>query len=180
MRVLIIARDFAPEVGGVQNLLAGLARTFDPDTLTVLTRRCEGWRDHDAAARYRVLRIPAMARFPTIVSASFRGALLLFWSLRLALRFKPELVIAGYAKGDAPFGWLLKGLFAIPYVVFVYGMEVARYRSGRSPFIRTWLRKADLVAAISRPGKEIVEALTGGQGARGDRTPRLRSVRPGS
>jgi len=163
MRILIIARDFAPDVGGVQNLLASVAKTLEPDTLTVLTRRCAGWRAHDAAAPYRVVRIPRLERYPKLLSAALRGPLLLFWSLRLARLRKPELVIAGYAKGDAPFGWLLKRLFAIPYVVFVYGMEVARYRSGRSPFIGTWLREAALVAAISRPGKEIVEALTQGK-----------------
>jgi phosphatidylinositol alpha-1,6-mannosyltransferase len=163
MRVLIIARDFPPEVGGVQNLLARLSETFDPDQLMVLTRQSVGWWDHDASVPYRVVRIPAFANWPNFLSAFFRGIFLLVHSLRLSISFKPELVIAAYAKGDAPFAWLLKQLFSIPYVVFAYGMEMVRYKNKAAPFIRTWLCKADLVAAISPPVHKAVEEITSGK-----------------
>ena len=161
MKVLLFARDFAPEIGGVQNLLARLTDVFDPEQILVLTRKTEGWRAHDAGVAYKVVRMPSLARWPWLVALPLRALLSLFYVLRGVIGFSPDLMICAYAKGNAPYGWLARRLFKLPYVVFAYGTDVIRY-AGKGRLIRKWLADADLVAAISEPVRKFVYELTDG------------------
>lgn len=159
MRVLFFARDFAPQIGGVQNLLARLVETFDPKDTIVLTRKCDGWARHDTRVDYPVIRMPSFESWPMPLSVLVRALFSFVYVLFVVVKQRPDVMICGYAKGNAPFGWLVKKTFGIRYVVFAYGTDVVRYKGKKTPVMK-WLSEADLVAAISHPVHKFVEEFT--------------------
>lgn len=159
MKVLFFARDFAPQIGGVQNFLARLAETFDPEDILVLTRKTDGWKKHDSSVSYPIVRMPSFESWPRPVSIALRSLLSLIYVFVAIRQHRPDLMICGYAKGNAPYGWLAKKLFGIRYVVFAYGTDVVRYR-GKYTLVKKWLAEADLVAAISQHVHRFVEEFT--------------------
>ena len=163
MKFLIFARDFAPQIGGVQNFLANFAAVLPPQDVVVLTRKSDGWRLFDAAAPYSIIRMPDTSRLPGPIEIVVRALLSLIWFVATLIKVRPDMVLCGYAKGNAPFGYLAKLLFRIPYAVFTYGTDVMRYRHKGGRAIRFWLRHADLVATINDDLHDVLEHFTQGQ-----------------
>ena len=162
MKILLFARDYAPQIGGVQNMLSGLMNTFDPEDITVIARDCSGSREFDQRVKYQIIRMPSLENLPKAISILLRAVLSLFYVFRQMITNKPDLMLCGYAKGNGPFGWVAKKIFGVPYVVFAYGTDVLRYR-GKKSLARKWLAQADLVAAISEPVHKFVEEYTQGK-----------------
>jgi phosphatidylinositol alpha-1,6-mannosyltransferase len=64
-RVLVVTNDFPPRVGGVQQYLWNLVRTFPADRVAVLAPNWPNWREHDGAQPFPVHRWPATFLWPT-------------------------------------------------------------------------------------------------------------------
>ena len=71
---------------------------------------------------------------------------------------RPDLIVVGHA-GLAPLAWLAKRALGIPYVVWIYGVEVGRLRTCAQ---RAGLRNADRLVAISRHTRRALAAVAPG------------------
>ena len=68
---------------------------------------------------------------------------------------RPDLIVVGHA-GLAPLAWSAKRLFGIPYVGWIYGVELQRLRG---PVQRAAIRGADRLVAISRHTRRELAAV---------------------
>ncbi len=143
-------------------MLSRLMETFDPDDISVITRKCAGYIEFDNNAKYKIRRMPSLSLLPGFLQMPLRALFSLLFVLREMIFDKPDLMLCGYAKGDAPFGWLSKKAFGVPYVVFAYGTDVVRYKD-RGGLIRFWLKGADLVVTISRAVHNFLDQFTKGE-----------------
>ena len=71
---------------------------------------------------------------------------------------RPDLIVVGHA-GLASLAWLAKRAFGVPYVVWIYGVEVGRLRSRTQ---RAGLGNADRLVAISRHTRRELAAVAPG------------------
>jgi phosphatidylinositol alpha-1,6-mannosyltransferase len=65
VKVLLVTNDFPPRPGGIQSFLGGLADRLPANEVVVYTSRWRGWRDHDAALGYPVIREDTSVLLPT-------------------------------------------------------------------------------------------------------------------
>jgi phosphatidylinositol alpha-1,6-mannosyltransferase len=65
VRTLVVTNDFPPRQGGIQTFVAALLARRPPESLVVLASRSPGWRAHDAALPYEVVRHPTGMLLPT-------------------------------------------------------------------------------------------------------------------
>lgn len=162
MRILLLAADFPPAVGGIQTLLLEIFRRLG-DEITALA---PGRDDVSAAGRlpFTVVRVTRASRL---------GALGMLRMLALAVTrslFRPpDLVVCGHVL-TGPIGLAMKWLFRRPYVVLTYAYEVQRKRWAR--LVGFVLRHADAVVAISAYTREAVERF-------GVAPARIRVISPG-
>ncbi|HEY75253.1 MAG TPA: glycosyltransferase family 4 protein [Thermoflexia bacterium] len=159
---LLITHTFPPRVGGRESYLFHLFSRLDPSRVTVVTPDREGeWETFDRSAPFRMVRVP-----PEGLYWFFRGGrkLRLRWVLSLAglcLRHRVGLVHCAVALPDGMTGLLLKRTLGLPYVQYVFGLEIAR------PALEPWtrerigwvLREADRVVAISRATADLAVRL---------------------
>jgi len=165
---LLIAHTFSPRVGGRESYLLNLFSRLGPARVTVVTPDREGeWEMFDRSAPFRVVRVS-----PEGPGWFFRGGrrqrLRWFFFLSgLCLRRRVGMVHCAVALPDGMTGLLLKRTLGLPYVQYVFGLEIAR------PALEPWTRErlewvlqnADRVVAISRATADLAVRL----GARPDR-----------
>ncbi len=130
----------------------------------ILRAMVQGW----PSARHRVLlyhdrEVPAWADEAygdarLLPCGTARGASRLRYAhafARALMRRRPGLVVAGHA-GLAPLAGLSKRLLGVPYVVWLYGIEIRRLR-GRSRLAA--LRQADRLVTVSRHTRRELDAV---------------------
>jgi len=144
MKILFLAADFPPAVGGIQTMLIELLRRL-PDEIVVLA---PGPSLEDGGERFRVIRVTRTPRL------GFLGlARMLVAALRVCAAGRPDLVVCGHVI-TGPVGLFLKWVFRRPYVVLTYAWEVRRKRWSR--LLGRVLHAAAAVVAISRFTREAV------------------------
>lgn len=148
MRILLLAADFPPSVGGIQTMLLEIFRRL-PDEVTVLAPAEAGAAEADRAQPFSVVRAGTRPRLG--VAGLVRMLLRAMWE---CCARPPDLVVCGHVV-TAPIGLLVKRLFRRPYVVFTYAWEVQRKRWSR--VIGRVLRGADAVVAISAFTRDAVK-----------------------
>ena len=165
---LLIAHTFPPRVGGRESYLFNLFSRLGPARVTVVTPDREGeWETFDRSAPFRMVRVS-----PEGPSWFFRGGRRqrlrwFFFLAGLCLRHRVGMVHCAVALPDGMTGLLLKRTLGLPYVQYVFGLEIAR------PALEPWTRErlgwvlqnADRVVAISRATADLAVRL----GARPDR-----------
>ncbi len=137
MRILVLAADFPPSVGGIQTMLPELLRRL-PDEVIVLA---PGPEAATPGAPFRVMRVTSRPRLGLLGLARMLVA-----AFRVCRGGRPDLVVCGHVV-TGPIGLLLKLLVRRPYVVLTYAWEVRRKRWTR--LLGRVLRGAAAVVAIS-------------------------------
>jgi phosphatidylinositol alpha-1,6-mannosyltransferase len=134
VRILVVANDFPPKLGGIQSYHRELWSRFPPEEIAVLTLDHPDAAAFDAAQGYAVHRERARVLLPTAALARRIRALVAEHRADLVV-FDPEL----------PVGWLAPRL-GLPYAVIIHGGVIVR---ARLPVVRgrlaTVLRGASLV-----------------------------------
>src|SRR3954471_16196518 len=161
LRVLLLTPDFPPQVGGIQRLLERLVRHAERVEFEVLTVPADGAAEWDAGQDFSVHRTgSAPSRQLGIVRLNAEA-------VAHARRTRPDLVLAGHVV-TAPAAMAIKRLLGIPYVLYLYALEVRE----RARLAGVASRQARAVIAISRYTAELAREV----GAPADR---IRIVPPG-
>jgi phosphatidylinositol alpha-1,6-mannosyltransferase len=181
-RVLLIANNFSPVRGGSAVVYANLARCAR-DQLIVLAPRISyadslpiiGWREHDRAKPYRVVRLPLLRT--SMNDTPHRGIRkLLFWGkdfgIRLRLAFVVCWLVAAKRVRAVCVGELLASSWIIQFVrllpgvrsvVYVHGEELTTqdfYDRGHRRAQRALLG-SDRIIVVSRFTQQVVTRLIG-------------------
>jgi len=140
MKVLLLAENWPPRVGGIENYLTNIKRHMPPGSVEAVT--------------------PDSKRFfwPIIKPAWLPLFVFLY---RQAKKEKYDVVLCGKALFEGLVGYYLKKRLSIPYVVFTYAMEVEEWSSEpreRKKLVKV-LINADRVVYINDITKESLLKL---------------------
>ncbi|MCJ7832611.1 MAG: glycosyltransferase, partial [Actinobacteria bacterium] len=136
-RTLVVANDFPPRFGGVQQYVFNLVSNLPADKVTVLAPRWEGWREHDAALPFPVVRYPGRHVLPLRDARQRVVSLARETGAEVAL-LASGLPVMGHAKDLRAAG--------IPSVVLTHGVEYwAASLPGSRQLMRRWLADASRV-----------------------------------
>ncbi|MDD5765504.1 MAG: glycosyltransferase family 4 protein [Candidatus Marinimicrobia bacterium] len=148
---LVIPNDFPPVVSGIATYFYEIWRYFPTENHTILCPKDKGWKTLDNVIKLNVIR----RRIPSgdsIIAKLLKGKLYAFWVLILHLKYRFDVIHCGQVLSSGFTGWLMKKLFRVPYIVYVYGSETFRF--GRNPLlirlIGIFLRNADRIVPNSR------------------------------
>lgn len=146
MKILMLSWNFAPVVGGLEDLV------------THQFRRLRGL-GHDvriAVPHADVADEPGVARAPR---PGFRAYARHAWrtARTWARDWRPDVILCGSAT-TLPIAWPLARRERIPLVAIAYGGELVHRNPAVRAGIRFALRRADRVVAISRRTRELAEA----------------------
>lgn len=153
MKVLLVATDFPPTMGGIQTMMGGLAPEFSGWDLTVLAPEAPGAVPFDQAQPYRVVRSRRLRARPG-AKAAFPG--MAAKTLSLALSERPAVMLCAHPI-DSLLGPLLRRALGIPYVVITHARELLSPRL--RPLLPRLLGEASRVITNSRHTRSMVTAL---------------------
>lgn len=158
-RTLLLARDYAPAIGGVQVVLDELARRW-PGELRVIALAEPGDAQHDASYPVPVRRLPRFDGAPGPLGLALRQLAYLRATRELHREWPFDRIVCGFLETHGPVALWWRLTRGVPYVVLTYGMElVAAERSWAAPAWRRVLERAELVATIAEPFSELVARL---------------------
>jgi len=151
--VLVLTPDFPPAAGGIQLLLERILHYSDTLTPSVLTLAVPARNaverypdDHYQVSRLGLMWLGRAGR----IGALNAGGLV------HAVRFRPHVVLSGHLV-TAPAAIALKKLFRLPFVQYLYGIEIEH---------RPWLARmaashADRLIALSSYTAGLLESVGG-------------------
>ncbi len=157
MKVLLLAENWPPRVGGIENYLTNIARHLEGVEVTVVAPKARG---HNQATGLKDRGGVFRKRFfwPLVRPAWLPLFVWLHWR---AKKEKYDAVLCGKALFEGLAGYYLKKRLGIPYVVFTYAMEVEKW--SRTPRERKKLIKvlkaADRVVYINEVTKQSLRRL---------------------
>jgi len=150
-RSLVIPNDFPPVVSGIATYFYEIWQHFPTESNFILCPKDNDWKAFDREAKLNVIR----RRIPSgdsIIAKLLKGKLYAFWVLILHLKYRFDVIHCGQVLSSGFAGWLMKKLFRVPYIIYVYGSETFRF--GRNPLlirlIGIFLRNADRIVPNSR------------------------------
>jgi phosphatidylinositol alpha-1,6-mannosyltransferase len=141
MRVVLVTPAFAPEVGGIQNLLAGLVRSSVDAHYSVIAPQWPGAGAFDRDAGYDVIRV--RAPFPR---RGLNTAWLNVVALRHIRRLSPDVVLSGHITTS-----LVARASRRPWVQYVHAQELPL----RPRLAALALRHATRVIAVSEHSRSL-------------------------
>ena len=150
-RLLVLTPEFPPARGGIQHLLHRLVSNLRRLRASVVALHHEpGWPEERAspAEVHRVGRLGARVGHKTAIAD------LNAWSLRMALAFRPHVVLSGHVV-MSPAAWAISRALKTPYVQYVHGSEVLR-RPGMTRFA---CLHASAVVAVSDYTRRLVSTF---------------------
>jgi len=168
---LLITISFPPQIGGVQTALHKLCQNYTAIDVTVLAPKDEGWQKFDEVQSFAIHRVGLSSKniFKTIVEKLLVFANLIFGSyiynllkfgvhtIRLFRNKDFSIVQCGHIENSI-FGYLIKRLFKIPYVIHVHGKEIKNMYL-RHPIDKyltnKFLQGADLILADNEYSKQV-------------------------
>lgn len=148
MRIWLIAENWPPRVGGIENYVTGIASHLEEGSITVFapSETANNRTDESYVVRKRFSWKPLWPAW-----------LPLFFSLQKRARTeKPDLIICGKALVEGRIANLIKKSLGIPYIVCTYGMEIATWSARgrvREQLIEV-LQNADAVLYINEKTKQ--------------------------
>lgn len=145
MRVLLIAENWPPRVGGIEDYLTHVAFGLPRGSVTVVAPFQRGVEPHSTDGGVIVNR---RRMFWPLIRPAW---LPLFVNLFRAVKREPaDIVLCGKALFEGHIGYYLKRWLGIPYIVFTYAMEIETWANGRQRrALQRVLKAADRVAYIN-------------------------------
>ncbi len=162
MRILVINSEFPPIGGGAGNASLNISECMAAagHEVTVLTSNFKGMPGLDKQGGVRIVRASAIRKRIDRSNAFEQVTFILGGSLsalKIAIRRKPDVVLAFFGMPSGAIALALKLFFNIPYIVSLRGGDVpgfrpydfAVYHKIISPFLRLVWRSAGAVVANS-------------------------------
>jgi phosphatidylinositol alpha-1,6-mannosyltransferase len=147
---LFITADFPPIVSGISTTFYNLLRYLPKQEHAVIAPWVKGGRQIDAGLSQKVYRI-FMPLGDDIFNKSLRGILLFCYSLVVIKKEKIRILVCGQPVIIGFIGLLFKKILHLPYLVFVYGGEIVKFKESRMilNILRRVLAEADKVIVNS-------------------------------
>jgi glycosyltransferase involved in cell wall biosynthesis len=172
VKILILNSEFPPVGAGAGNASAHIARLLAEggNDVAVVTTAFGSLPPHEILDGVRVFRGPArrarrdrstaLEQISFIAGATYR-------CIRLRSDLNPDVVLAFFGLPSGAVGWMLKRLFAFPYVVSLRGGDVPGFRPYdfwlyhkiAVPFLRTIWHDASAVVANSEGLRTLARAF---------------------
>lgn len=154
-KLLLLAENWKPRIGGVERYLEGLT-----DTL------------RERGLKVEVVEPNRKRFFWPIIKPAWLPLFIFLW--RKAKRKEFEVLLCGKTLFEGLVGYYLKKYWGIPYIVFTYGMEIRRWNLeyGKLKKLKRVLHNADKVIYINHVTKKDLKEL-------GVREEQLVKVQPG-
>jgi phosphatidylinositol alpha-1,6-mannosyltransferase len=151
-KILLIAREFYPTLGGISSYIFDIYSSFETRQLTIITHYHPDQKTFDASCAYDIVRTGAYSRWMqngkwAVIPLFISGFLRLITD-RSIKEIHAEQVQSGLAA------FLLSKIFRKPYRLFAYGMEITT--SDAHGFKRKVFRNAKTVMTISRYAEELL------------------------
>ena len=155
MRLLLLAENWAPRVGGIERYLSQLASGLaaQGEDVTVVAPRV---REFETGEPVDGVRLERRRFFWPFLWPAWLPLFVSIW--RHVRREEIDVVLCGKALFEGLVGYYVKKLTGTPYVVFTYAMEVAAWNaSGRQRRkLEKVLRAADQVVYINEVTKQAL------------------------
>ncbi len=156
MKLLFIAENWPPRIGGIETYLRNLVGGLREQSITVLAPPAT---TGSPALYENDITVIRSRFFWPIVKPAW---LPLFWYVqRLVRKEQIEVVLCGKALFEGLIGYTLKKALDIPYVVFTYAMEIETWASSprtNKKLLRV-LQSADRVVYINDVTKSKLQVL---------------------
>ena len=172
MRILLINSEYPPIGGGAGNASAHIAAQLEKmgHTVAVVTTRYGKLPHHEGQGEITIYRIPGLRRRQDRSSPLEQLIFILtscFSSLSLVPRFKPQATLAFFGVPSGVAAWLVKKLYAVPYVISLRGGDVPGFRPYDfdmyhrlvGPFLRMIWKEAGAVVANSQGLRQLANAF---------------------
>lgn len=160
MKILFIAENWPPRVGGIENYLTGLAGELAKQHEVVALAPSVGQSDPriESGVTDGLTTIRKRFFWPIIKPAWLPLYLFIH---RLAAREQFDVVLCGKGLFEGLIGYYLKKRLGIPYVVFTYYMEISEWQKKPSTLrkLKRVLDAADRVVVITEVVREKIETL---------------------
>jgi phosphatidyl-myo-inositol dimannoside synthase len=137
MRILWLTNDFPPQIGGIEEFVANLARRVHPEQALVLTSAHRDAAGHDATVPHGVVRLDKKTLLPTPA--------LLRTVRRAARDHGADVVVLG---ATWPLGELSRRI-EVPVVALTHGLEAGLATVGLGRLVRRATRGTAAVTVIS-------------------------------
>ncbi|EKD49861.1 MAG: hypothetical protein ACD_63C00024G0002 [uncultured bacterium] len=163
-KLLLITMLFPPKIGGVETMLANIAKRLDPNNLTVLADQenekglTKEEKKFDAAQKYRIIRrkflYPSKLIWP-------RWLPILKNARKICKEEKIEAIFAAQVLPVGTAAMKIAQAFDIPYYVYTYGMdvEISRKHWIRGRTLKNVLKNSARIFTISDFTKRRIEEL---------------------
>lgn len=156
MKVLLLAENWPPRVGGIEAYLVGISKYLREKTLVVAPHVSDAPKSEIRNPNVEIIR---KKFFEALIRPKWLGLFIFVW--KLVGREKVEVVLCGKALFEGLVGYYLKKYLGVPYVVFTYAMEIETWikipRERRK--LERVLRAANKVAYINEHTKDQLVKL---------------------
>ncbi len=172
MHVVLLAENWPPRVGGIENYLTHMAGFLPPGSVTVVA---PAFAEASTFAKASVDKARFGGGIQEVIRKRFFWPIikpawlpLFVWIYRWVKAQRPQIILCGKALFEGLAGYYLKKYRGIPYVVFTYAMEIEQWsqpspRLRRASFTRhrleRVLRNADRVVYINDATKRVLHGL---------------------
>lgn len=134
MRIWLLAENWPPRRGGIENYLTHIAEQLGQMGHTVTVIAPHSAPPTGGASRGRPFDLPNVTVirrrfFWPLVRPAWLPLYLFLW--RRAKTDRPDVILCGKGLFEGLVGYYFKKYLAIPYVVFTYAMEINTWNSGR-------------------------------------------------
>lgn len=155
LRVLLVAPDYPPALGGIQRLLHRATSALPTAQVRVLTLRSDGWRAFDRSNPQATRRFP-----PVPGSAKARNAAFNAQAAIGGLRWRPDVILNGHIV-TGPACAVLARRHRVPSIVYAYAKEI----EGRPGLAAATVNASTACIAISAYTRELVLSAAGERAA---------------
>jgi len=173
---LLLAERFLPHAGGSRVYYYHLMRNWEPDRVTVFTKKTPGWEEFDreeSTEHFHILR--KFAPMPSLKYKDLPKAILpMLQACVLASRRAVDVVHCGDLFPCGVSALFLKRSLGIPFVTYCHGEDITlTERSRFQPGLRTHIyMSADVVIANSDSSRRLLRKI-------GVPDERIRKITPG-
>lgn len=149
MRIVLLAENWPPRQGGIENYLTAIATHLPRGSTTVIA-------PPGSVAASGIAVITRRFFWP-IVKPSWLPLFLSIWQMH---KKRPlTVVLCGKALFEGLIGYYLKKYRGVPYIVFTYAMEISTWRRGRRRTVARVIRGADRIVYINNQTKQLLLGL---------------------
>ena len=152
---LLIPGDFPPVVSGIATYFYEIWRHFPPESNFILASWDQDCKNFNQQSELKIIRKHISTGNSTLAKL-LKGIAHTLYTILLHLKHHFSVIHCGQVLSSGVTGWVMKKLFKLPYVVYVYGSETYRFGNNHllSKAIKSFLLNANKIIPNSHFTKD--------------------------